>query len=139
MEKNPLAYWRGKESRDVYLTRQLGNYPFYHRVNQTLRSQDRVYFINMKNYGYFLDHDFDSDFIFERWRLDALMNHQPAESQIAQFFKEKKVSHLMIDEAYVTSPEWGMEPDKLERFKSFMRERTELVFREGPYALYRLK
>ena len=138
-KKNPFSYWQGKESRDLYLARQLGNYPFYSLVNKTLGSKDKIYQINMKNYGYFLDHDYESDFIFERWRLDALLAHQPSESQIAEFFKHRQVTHFMIDEAYVTSMQWGMEPDKLARFKSFLQGHAESVFREGAYALYRLK
>ncbi|MSR77517.1 MAG: hypothetical protein EXS63_04755 [Candidatus Omnitrophica bacterium] len=139
LKKNPWAYWSGRESREVYLTRQLDNYPFYQKVNRSLGPQDKVFLINMKNYGYFLDRDFDSDFIFERWRLDAFMNQQPSESQISNFFKNQGVNHLMMDEVYVSSPQWGFEPDKLARFKAFIQEQTRLVVRDGPYALYRLK
>ncbi len=135
----PMNYWAGKESRAEYLSKRMSNYGIYQKANQLLKEGDHLAILNMKNYGYFLNAPYDSDFIFERWNLDHWLVSHPTPEQIYQYFKKRSVTHLMLDEAFQASPDWGIEPEVYPDWQSFLAAFAEKVYSEGRYSLYALK
>lgn len=137
--KQPLDYWLGRETREDYLTRNLENYAIYQKANQLLPRGARLYLINMKNYGYYLNTAWESDFVFERYVLDQQMKTVTRPSEILTFFQTRRISHLMIDERFIAAPEWGVEPHALELFKRFLAEHAESLHTDRGMTLYALK
>lgn len=139
LKLKPFPLWMGKESRMEFVARRILPAKIYWAVNQAEGPQDRLYLLNMKNYGYFLDAPFTSDFIFERWNLDRVLKQEPSEAALQRFFKDQKITLLLIDEDYLKSVDWGLLPEEQPIFWSFIKNQGQFLFRDGPYALYRLE
>ena len=98
----------------------------------------KVYLINMKNYGYYLDIPCEGDFVFERYRLDQLLKTRPSMEQIKDFFVSQGITHLLMNWQHITSPEWGIEEPGKSLFLQFLKEKTEKVFEIKSYVLVQL-
>jgi hypothetical protein len=138
LAKNPFPFWFAGETRDRYLARQLPVYPIYQEANKHLGPGDRLYLINMKNYVYYLDMPVRADFVFERYRLDRALENSLSVETVSDFFKSQNISHLLIDEGFVFSPEWGMPAGHQAVFRQFLARQARPVFRDSRYVLYRL-
>ena len=80
---DPWAFWIGRESRDEYLTRRVSGYPLYQAANRLLGPEDRVFLVNMRNFGYLLECNWRADFVFQHFTLgEALESASSAPSRI---------------------------------------------------------
>jgi hypothetical protein len=136
--KNPFPLWFSEETPEHYLARQWPGSAIYRETNKLLGPKDRVYLINMKNYGYYLDVPFRADFVFERYNLDQVLIDAPSAARLVDFFKHNEVSHLLINEGSILSPDWGLESDKLAIFQDFLIRHAKPLARDQDFVLYRL-
>ncbi len=137
--KDPFSFWFSKETREDYLARQWPGAAIYREANKRLGPADRLYLINMKNYGYYLDVPVRADFVFERYNLDRVLAAAPSVAGVVDFFKRNGISHLLMDEGFVLSPEWGLEPGQREIFQDFLTRHAESLVRDRNFVLYRLR
>jgi hypothetical protein len=137
-KKDPLSYWFGKKSREAYLREQVPAYAVYSLANSLLRADDKLYLVHMKNYGYYLDRNWEADFVFERYRLEALLSLNPAAEDVERFFKEKHVNHLMINLAPITDPLRGLDEKGREAFFRFLKQKTQALVSQGECGIFRL-
>jgi hypothetical protein len=100
---------------------------------------DQVYLINMKNYGYYLNGRWRADFVFERYQLENFLEKTDQPEQLAAFFKSRGITHLMMDENFLASPQTGLAPDSLRRFRDFIIQFSAPLIRYESYGFYRLK
>ncbi|MBI4550486.1 MAG: phospholipid carrier-dependent glycosyltransferase [Candidatus Omnitrophica bacterium] len=136
-KKGPLDYWQGKESRDDYLARQYDGYEIYRMTGRIVKPGERVYLVNMRNYGYYLDCPWRSDYIFERCRLDRFMETARAPEEIRDFFLEHGTRYLLIDEAFAASARTGFDtPGKKFLFGAFLKKFAQPLAQQRPYSLY---
>lgn len=135
----PFPYLLGLETRGQYLARQVEGYGAYQSANRWLMPGDRVYLINMKNYVYLLNCPWRADFIFERFQLDRFMEKDPEAGEVLGFFKSRGITHLLMNESFVASAQWGFPPSQLEIFKEFLSRHASPLMRDRDYALYKLK
>lgn len=133
----PLAFWLGKESREEYLSARLIGYPLYEAANGLLRAEDQVYLVNMRNFGYYLNSRWRSDFIFEHYQTERVLSLPSPEIELARFFSGRKITHLMIDEG-ITFSHFGLAPDQRQQLRSFLDHHGTVLARHGQQALYRL-
>lgn len=138
LARDPIPFWLGRESRDAYLQRQLPMYTIYQQVNQQLKADDKVFLINMKNYGYYLNVVWTADFAFERYRFDKALAAAHSIEDLNSFFKTDQITHLLLDEDFLRS-QWGIEPEYQPLFQQFMKQSTQLIVRDRQYALYKLR
>ncbi len=136
--KDPFPFWRLKESREGYLERQWPGARIYREANQQLGPADRLYLINMKNYGYYLNVPFRADYIFERYNLDQALAHTFSADPLRHFLKHEGISHLLVNESSLLSPDLGLEPGPLAVFKDFLARHAEPLTRDRGFVLYRL-
>lgn len=136
--KDPFPFWRLKESREGYLERQWPGARIYREANQQLGPADRLYLINMKNYGYYLNVPFRADYIFERYNLDQALAHTFSADPLRHFLKREGISHLLVNESSLLSPDLGLEPGPLAIFKDFLARHAEPLARDRGFVLYRL-
>jgi hypothetical protein len=137
LTRDPLPFWKGKETREDYLRRQLPGYTIYQETNRRLAPGDKVFLIQMKNYGYYLNVPWAADFIFERYRLDKCLEGSSVQD-LKNFFSELKITHLLMDESHLQSSEWGLEPEKLDVLRQFLKAHAQLDFRDRQFALYEI-
>lgn len=138
IHKKPFQYLSGKESREMYLSRQHRVYAMYAATNRLLPKDAKVYLLQMKNYGYYLNVNWTADFLFERYQLEKLLSAQPKPEQITDFFKIKQVTHLLVDQQALRSPETGLETSLLSPFDQFISIHGKLVAMKDGIMLYEL-
>jgi 4-amino-4-deoxy-L-arabinose transferase-like glycosyltransferase len=132
----PWAFWRGAESRDAYLARQIAVYPIYQAANRQLGESDRVYLLNLHNYGFYLRRPWRADFVFESWRLEQAVADSGGRDVVARFFDSQGVTHLLIDERASAA---AFSPGLRAAMQRFLTDRaTRLVQLDGG-SLYRLE
>ena len=136
LDHDPLAYWRGAESRDAYLSRRLPVYTMYRATNRHLAPTDRVYLFNMRNLGYYLDPPWRADFVFEFFQLERqLASADPG--GLAAFLRTRGITHLLIDERVTFAPD-VLAPDASARLRQFLERRAAVLERIDGRTLYRL-
>ena len=136
-ELKPLPFWLGRETRQQYLRRVVIAYPLYEKANQRVGPEDRLLLVNMRNFGYYLNCPWTSDFIFEFYQLHQFLSAEPASQSLASFFSSRAVTHLMIDED-ITYSEFALEPEQSARVKDYLAGSAQLLAREQGRALYKL-
>jgi len=138
IKKDPVSYWLGKKDREAYLREQVPAYAVYSLANSLLRADDKLYLVHMKNYGYYLDRNWEADFVFERYRLEALLSLNPPAEDVERFFKEKHVTHLMVNLAPITDPLRGLDEKSREAFFRFLKQKTQALASQGGCGIFRL-
>lgn len=138
LKKEPFKYWSGQLAREGYLRRQNRVYPLYARANELLKKGDKIYLIHMKNYGYYLDKPWESDFIFERYRIEGLLDQNPTTQEILDYFVQLDVTHLMIDSAPLMNESTGLKKDAIKLFFRFLEQKSAPVAGYESYGIYRL-
>ncbi len=118
LSADPVAYWAGEESREQYLTRRVAGYPLYAEANRVLRVGERVYLVNMRNFGYLFEapsladnsaledderagvpRNWSADYVFQQYSLGNALERASTPLDVERFFRERGATHLMIDEA----------------------------------------
>jgi 4-amino-4-deoxy-L-arabinose transferase-like glycosyltransferase len=130
---NPARFWTGRESREQFLTARVMGYPLYQETNRVIGESGRgakVFLVNMRNFGYFLDCPWRADFVFEYFRLGGELESADKPSALLPFFQEMGITHLMIDEA-VTLSSGALPPREQNLLSLFLRNHTKLVSRNA--------
>ncbi len=144
-------FWLGHESREQYLTRRLPPYQIYREASQRLGPGDRLYLVNMRTWGYLLDlpgrgemtpfpNGWRSDYTFEHYRLERALAAATGPADIATYFRDQGITHLMIDEELTLSPD-ALAPREGQLLAEFMRRHANLLFRnprDAGQSLWRL-
>ncbi len=137
-KRAPWDLWSGKMTRRSYLERQVPVLAFYAEAAARLGSGSKLYLIHMRNYGYYLDAPWTGDFVFERYRLESLLEGGAAVPEIAAFFSSVGATHIMVNRAPLDDPRLGLSPDARTRVSDFLARACEPVLDKGSYALFKL-
>lgn len=138
IHKKPFQYWAGKESREAYLLREHRVYAMLAATNRLLPADAKVYLLQMKNYGYYLRVHWTADFIFERYQLEELLKQNPQPSQVEDFFKARRATHLLVDQRALRLPESGLEAKALGAFDQFLSIHGKVLAVKDDIVLYAL-
>jgi len=138
LKKKPFMYWSGRWTKEQYLAKQNRVYPAYQMANRILQNGDKLYLIHMKNYGYDLDLPWEGDFIFERYRIQNLLDQNPTVQEIAEYFNQLSVTHLMVNLTGISDETTGLREDAKTLFSRFLREKTALVGQHETYGIFYL-
>ncbi len=127
LHANP-ALWTGGDRKEYQAGRVFG-YHLYQEANRTLKEGDLLYLVNMGNYGYLLNCRWRSDFVFEYYRLGALLEKAASPADVARFFRDQGVTHLMINEPVTLSP-LALDDGQREILTGFLKTRATLLARD---------
>jgi 4-amino-4-deoxy-L-arabinose transferase-like glycosyltransferase len=135
LTQRPLAYWTGSEPREAFLDRQLAGHAIYQAANRRLGPGDGVYLLNMRSYGYYLRRRWRGDFVFESWRLSRALSPTATAREVARFFTDQEVTHLLIDEGATAA---SLTAEQQDVFAHFLRDHAALLERIAGHSLYAL-
>ncbi len=135
----PQLFWSGQETRHQFLTRRLVAYQIYVEANRRLGPGDRLYLVNMRTWGYLLDlpgrgemkpfpNGWRSDYTFEHYRLERALVKAAGPGDVATFFRDQGITHLMIDEELTLSSD-ALAPRELRLMVEFLRRHGTLLYR----------
>jgi len=115
------------------------SYLIYGVANRRLGPGDRVYLVNMRTWGYLLDlpgrgemqpfpNGWRSDYTFEHYRLERALVDAAGPGEVAAYFRDQGITHLMIDEQLTLSLD-ALAPCEGRLMVEFLRRYGSLLYR----------
>ena len=94
----PLPYILGEESRDAFLTRQVGSYPAVAFINRTLPEDAVVYLLYVSGRGYYLDREYLHHVGLETGLVKAIARSSTDAATLSGFLRSLGATHLLVQE-----------------------------------------
>lgn len=92
----PMPYILGEESRDEFLSRQIGSYPAMAFINRTLPGDAVVYLLYLSGRGYYLDRDYVHHAGLETAIVKAMVRSSTDTDALKAFLKSLGGTHLLV-------------------------------------------
>ena len=93
---NPAKYVFQSETRDEFLTRNIGYYPAVHYINENLPDDARIFLIFMGHQGYYLDRAYYCDSSFGMKAAKGMVEASKDEHDFKEYLYSMKASHILI-------------------------------------------
>jgi hypothetical protein len=93
---HPVSYILGEESRDEFLSRQIGSYPAIAFVNRTLPGDAVVYLLYLSGRGYYLDRDYVHHVGMETAIVRAMVRSSADTDALRAFLISLGGTHLLV-------------------------------------------
>jgi 4-amino-4-deoxy-L-arabinose transferase-like glycosyltransferase len=94
----PLPYILGEESRDEFLSRQVGSYPATAFINRELPEDAVVYLLYLSARGYYLDREYIHHAGQEVGIMKAMVRSSKDAAALAAFLRSLGGTHLLVRE-----------------------------------------
>lgn len=134
----PQLFWTGRENREAFLGRVVDVASVYQEADGLLKGTDRLYLLDMKNYGYLLEAPLSGDCVFEHFSLQRFLTKTVRPEEVSRFFAERKATHLLMNREVTFSATLGLEDREAALFRFFLQSRAVPVLTRGPYILFEL-
>lgn len=94
----PLPYILGEESRDAFLTRQVGSYPTVAFINHNLPEDAVIYLLYVSGRGYYLDREYLHHVGMETGIVKAIERSSTDAATLSVFLRSLGATHLLVQE-----------------------------------------
>jgi hypothetical protein len=132
-----LDYFVGKIAKEEYLQNKLNYYPMYEYINNRLSEKSYVLMVMTGNHGYFLEHDFFSDAVFEDHTFRKIIAEAKSAAAIRNSLRKREWTHLLIRPDYFFSDkELSYDQDKLEMLNDLFDNHLRVQFIHGQFWLF---
>ena len=98
----PLPYILGEESRDEFLSRQVGSYAATAFINRGLPDDAVVYLLYLSGRGYYLDRDYIHHVGLEAAIVNAMVRSSADAATLTAFLRSLGGTHLLVREELLT-------------------------------------
>ena len=136
----PLPYLLGGESRDEFLSRQVGSYPATAFINRNLPGDAVVYLLYLGGRGYYLDRDYIHHVGLESAMVKAMARSSSDAATLSVFLSSLGVTHLLVREELMIKALVDNFPD--EKVRDVL-EKLALclikVYESNGYAVYEVR
>jgi len=136
----PLPYILGEESRDAFLTRQVGSYPAVAFINQNLPEEAVVYLLYLSGRGYYLDREYLHHVGLETGLVKAIARSSADAATLPVFLRSLGATHLLVQERLLVKAIVDNVPEEavgnvLEKLARCLIK----VYESNGYAVYEIK
>jgi len=136
----PLPYLLGGESRDDFLSRQVGSYPATAFINRNLPDDAIVYLLYLSGRGYYLDRAYIHHAGQEAGIVKAMVRSTTDEATLTAFLKSLGGTHLLVREELLIKSLVDNFPDETVRGVLEMLAKCLIkVYESNGYALYLIR
>jgi hypothetical protein len=136
---SPLAYIVGKESREVYLTRALGEYPVFQYINQNLPVSARIYLLFVGRRAYYCRRSYFYDGGELPWVLLQTLKNAEDPAGVERQLKERNLTHLVAHEGLLQRFLIdNLPPQKLGLWQAFKERALKELYHARGYSLYQI-
>ena len=136
---SPVDYLLANESREVYLTRMLPEYPALQYINQDLPAEAKVYFLFVGRRVYYSKRDYFHDAGDNAWILLRIIQNAQSKDAIKLSLRNQGLTHLLAREdllnRFLTN---NLNSEQLRRWSSFARLHLQPLFRARGYSVYQI-
>jgi len=93
---NPTKYILNSETRDEFLTRNLGYYPAVKYINENLPDDSKMFFIFIGNQGYYLDRAYYYDSSFGMKTIEGMVGASKDERNFKEYLYSMEATHILM-------------------------------------------
>ncbi|MEA3471121.1 MAG: hypothetical protein U9R24_05350, partial [Thermodesulfobacteriota bacterium] len=93
---NPTNYVLNSETRDEFLTRNIGYYPAVKYINENLPDDSKIFFIFMGNQGYYLDRAYYFDSSFGMKTVKSLVEASKDRRDFKEYLYSMESTHILM-------------------------------------------
>lgn len=136
----PLPFILGQETRDAFLSRQVGSYPAVAFINRTLPEDAVVYLLYVSGRGYYVDREYLHHVGMETGIVKAIGRESVDTDTLSAFLKSLGGTHLLVQERLLVKaivdnlPEEAVGP-VLEKLAHCLVK----VYESNGHAVYRIR
>jgi len=137
---DPLPHLFGGESRDAFLSRQVGSYPATAFINRNLPDNAVVYLLYLSGRGYYLDRDYIHHVGLETGIVKAMVRSSEDAITLAAFLRSLGGTHLLVREELLIKALVDNFPD--ETVRSVLEKLAQClikVYESNGHAVYEIR
>jgi len=136
---SPLEYFKGRESREAYLTRVLPDYPPLQFINQSLPSTAKVYFLFMGRRVYYCEREYFHDGTEYAWTLIRAIRAARGVDDIYAGLRKRGLTHLLVrDELLLGFLNENLTVEQKKLWVSFANLYLKGLFHSRGYSVYQI-
>lgn len=136
----PLSYVLGTESRDEFLSRQVGSYPAMAFIKRSLPDDAVVYLLYLGGRGYYLERKYVHHVGKETPFIRAMVRSAADEDALAAFLRSLGVTHLLVREDLLWKALEDNFPEATVRgFLEKLAQCVIPVYETNGHAVYRIR
>jgi hypothetical protein len=136
----PLPYVLGEESRDEFLSRQVGSYPAMAFINRTLPDDAVVYLLYLSGRGYYLDREYIHHAGQEAAIVKAMVRSSADTGTLTAFLKSLGGTHLLVrDELLAKTLEDNFSGETARYVREMLAQSLKKVYESNGYSVYAIR
>jgi 4-amino-4-deoxy-L-arabinose transferase-like glycosyltransferase len=136
----PLPYILGEESRDEFLSRQVGSYPAIAFVNRELPGEAVVYLLYLSGRGYYLDREYIHHAGQEVGIVKAMARSSTDAAALAAFLRSLGGTHLLVrDELLMKALEDNFPEETVRNVREKLADCLTKVYESNGHAVYEIR
>jgi hypothetical protein len=136
----PLPYIVGKESRDEFLSRQVGSYPAIAFVNRELPGDAVVYLLYLSGRGYYLDREYIHHAGQEVGIVKAMARSSTDADSLAAFLGSLGGTHLLVrDELLIKALEDNVPGETVRNIREKLADCLTKVYESNGHSVYEIR
>jgi len=89
-------YLQGKECKEDYLSRKLGDYDLWKYANRTLPENSLVMMYFMGNRGYYCDRAYSYESYYSGKQLKQVLSRSPSGESLLKYFRDRGITHIAL-------------------------------------------
>jgi hypothetical protein len=135
----PLSYLLGEESRDEFLSRQVGSYPATNFINRNLPADAVVYLLYLSGRGYYLDRDYLHHVGLETAIVKAMVRSSADMDALKTFLRSLGGTHLLVrNELLMKALEDNFPADTVQDLLEKLAHCLIKVYESNGHSVYRI-
>jgi len=136
----PLPYILGEESRDEFLSRQVGSYRATAFINRELPGDAVVYLLYLSGRGYYLDRDYIYHVGLETAVVRAMVRSSADAATLAAFLRSLGGTHILVrEELLMKALEDNFPGETVRNVREKLAECLTKVYESNGHAVYRIR
>ena len=136
----PLPYILGEESRDEFLSRQVGSYPAIAFINRELPGDAVVYLLYLSGRGYYLDREYIHHAGQEVGIVKAMARSSVDAATLAAFLRSLGGTHLLVrDEMLMKTLEDNFPAETVRNVREKLADCLTKVYESNGHSVYEIR
>jgi len=136
----PLPYILGQESRDDFLSRQVGSYPAVAFINRSLPGDAVVYILYVSGRGYYLDREYIHHVGLESAIVKAMGGSSENAETLSAFLRSLGGTHLLVQEGLLVKAIHDNTPEEtVGKVMETLAQSLIKVYESNGHAVYEIR
>jgi hypothetical protein len=133
-------YLQGKESKEEYLSRTLGDYDLWRYANRHLPEDAKVMMYFLGNRGYYCDRDYMYESYYSGKGLKRVLSRSPSAERLVEYFRELRITHIVLrEDLFYQFTEANLLSAEKEAWMEFRTCYLRLLYERKGYQLYQVQ